>query len=197
MLPKFLWLTLPLNKKLSGWVVGCSGFFIYLSLRHFKYVSSRPLLSSTLMFLGMPSELNNSMILLPEWAARFRVARSTHASCLCRLSVPLVLMTKLCKTTHSNLAARHSIQVHSSVFFPGPGMQLHTLVGHSQCICLCWSALCYPDVPGAAADTSFAFLALYTQHRHLQLCCPQVLLNGLVLEELDSSAWCCVSVILL
>lgn len=87
--------------------------FWFLSPRHFKYVSSRPLLVGTwetgvTAVFGMLHELNNCMILLPERVARFCVARRTHASRVCTLPVPLVPRAKPYKSTQRNLTARHS-----------------------------------------------------------------------------------------
>lgn len=207
MLPKFLWPTLPLKAVNKNLFVFGGAFFVclllgfFLSLRLFKYVSSRPLLVELWEIyvpagFGMSCELNNSMMLLPEGLARFHVARSTHASRVCRLCVPVVPRAKACKSTHGNLAAKHSVQVHSSVFFLGPGMQLHTLVWHSWCIYLWASALCYPYMPGITAGTCILLCWHFTRNTGTYSCL-QVLLDGLVLEELDSLAWRCVPVILL
>lgn len=158
MLPKFLWPPLPLkavNKNLLVCLFVCG----FLSLRHFKYVSSRPLLVrpweiDVPAVFGMPFELNNCMIFLPEWVPRFCVARSTHASRVCRSSVPLVPRAKLCKSTHGNLAARHSVQVHSSVVFLGLGMHPYMLVWHSQCATcadlLCATPMCLAQLQAPA-----------------------------------------------
>lgn len=161
MLPTFFWPTLPL-KAVNKPLFVCLFGFLFLSLRHFKCVSSRPSpvglweIDVPAVF-GMPCELSDCMILLPEWVARFRVARSTHASRVCRLSGPLVPRAKLCESPHGNLAAGHSIQVHSSVFFLGPGMQPCTLVWHSWYIYLCWSLSATPPCPEQLQAPAFCF----------------------------------------
>lgn len=156
MLPKFLWPTLPLkavNKPLFVWLVG----FFLLSLRHFKCVSSRPSpvglweIDVPAVF-GMPCELSDCMILLPEWVARFRVARSTHASRVCRLSGPLVPRAKLWIHTWQPL----SLAQHSSAFIcflsrPWDAATHACLTPSVYLLVLI--ARCYPSVPGAAAGT--------------------------------------------
>lgn len=116
---------------------------------------------------GVPCELNNSVILLPERVARFRAAGSSHASCVCRLSVPLVPGAKRYKSTHGYLAVGHSAQVHSSVHFLGPRVQPHTLVWHSvyllllplrawssgTCLVLCWRLACDTGTCSCAVPT--------------------------------------------
>ena len=159
--PKFLWPTLPLkviNKNLFVWGFGGFILFFFLVPEMFQICILQAIASRTLRnwcsCSCMPCELNKGMILLPESVAGFHVARSTHTSRVwCRLSVLLAPRAKLCKSTHGNLAARRIVQAHLSVFFLGPGMQLCTLVWFSQHFCLCWSALCYPCVPDATADT--------------------------------------------
>lgn len=124
---------------------------------------------------AVPCELNNSVILLPEQVARFCAAGSSHASRVCRPSLPLVPGAKRCKCTHGNLTVGHSAQVHSSAPFLGPRVQPHTL-WHSVLLLLlplrAWSA---------GRHLPSALLALCVWHGHLQLCCAPVLPDGLLL----------------
>lgn len=124
---------------------------------------------------AVPCELNNSVILLPEQVARFCAAGSSHASRVCRPSLPLVPGAKRCKCTHGNLTVGHSAQVHSSAPFLGPRVQPHTL----------WHSVLLLLLPLCAWSTGrhlpSALLALCVWHGHLQLCCAPVLPDGLLL----------------
>lgn len=125
---------------------------------------------------GVSCELNNCVILLPEWVARFCTAGSSHASRVCRLSVPLVPGAKRCKSTHGHLAVGHSAQVHSSVHFLGPRVQPHTLAWLSVYLLLLPLCAC-----SSGRHLPSAWLALCMWHGHLQLGCAHVLLDGLLL----------------